>query len=551
MESSTPARHIPSIEISENETLAPRPLSRLTYKIMSLNVISIVVLFMGASYLDQYRKDLTSAETEILSVETMLYASVLSQTVREANTLDIKSTRELAETFARQKPQNIKLLDEKGSLIYDSDPHYFSAEALSQKDSSSQKNIALSLIEKGFSFIVNIVSVDFRLPDYPAPISMEGWKNFPDVRDALKSESTLSAWRNRSGGLILSSAVPILRDGDVVGVILITRSDTRIETLFSTTQLDVIRLVLISLIFTISLSLYLAAIIGHPLRKLALAAEKLRLSKGKFTEIPDMSERQDEIGELSHSLRAMTEFLQHRLNATERFAADVAHELKNPLTSMRSATETLTRIDNEEDREKLTAVILHDLQRMDRLITDISQASRLDAELSRDIFSQIDLRDILLPIVDIWQKPLERGQTEATPASSIKLNGLDHPILVNGHPGRLAQVFQNLIGNALSFSPKNKPVNVTVESNADRVKIVIDDEGPGIPENRLEKIFERFYSERPTGESFGSHSGLGLSISRQIVTAYGGTIHAENRYDENGKIEGARFIVRLKAAHND
>lgn len=522
-------------DVQQEEYLAPRPLSRLTYKIMSLNVIAVIVLLMGASYLDQYRKDLTSAETEILSVETRLYAAVLSQGFDKEQALSSDRASPLINAFTQQKQQSIRLFDREGKVV-----------SAASSDAQKETLPSETFIEKGFSLLIDMVSVEFRLPDYPA--TTDSAFSLPDAPDALlDGAASLSAWRTPDGGLLLSSSAPIMKNGKIIGAVLVTRGDTRIESMFASTRLDILRLVLVSLVFTTSLSLYLAGIIGHPLRKLALAAEKLRLSQGKYTEIPDMSDRQDEIGELSHSLRAMTEFLQHRLNATERFAADVAHELKNPLTSMRSAAETLSRVDNEDDRNKLTQVILHDLQRMDRLITDISQASRLDAELSRDIFEPIDLRDVFLPLIDAWDKPLHREGRSLASTHNIRFIGLDKPVVVMGHAGRLAQVFQNLIGNALSFSPEDKPVRLSVESNNDRIKIVIEDDGPGIPENRLEKIFERFYSERPAGESFGSHSGLGLSISRQIVTAHGGTIHAENCRDENGKTSGARFIVRLKA----
>ena len=222
---------------------------------------------------------------------------------------------------------------------------------------------------------------------------------------------------------------------------------------------------------------------------------------------------------------------------------------------MRSAVETLPRIKAENDRQRLGDINLHDLQRMDRLITDISQASRLDTELFREILTPVDLREVLLPMIDSHRQPLERSLELASATDSgkqeghnIRFTGLGSPVMVLGNAQRLAQVFQNLIGNALSFSPENHPIHIKVEQTPEGVKVTVEDDGPGIPENKLAKVFERFYSERPAAEAFGTHSGLGLSIAKQIMDSHGGTIHAENRIDENGKILGARFVTRLKPA---
>lgn len=202
----------------------------------------------------------------------------------------------------------------------------------------------------------------------------------------------------------------------------------------------------------------------------------------------------------------------------------------------------------EEDREMLMQVALHDLQRLDRLISDISQASRLDAELSRNELLPIDLREIILPLINTHKDPMSRLEKNSGKSDRVICEGLDEPILIMGQAGRLEQVFQNLIGNALSFAPEGTQVRVSVQNSTDRVKITVDDDGPGIPESKLEKVFDRFYSERPVTESFGMHSGLGLSIAKQIVSAHNGTITAENRKDESGHVLGARFSVRLKTA---
>jgi two-component system sensor histidine kinase ChvG len=298
------------------------------------------------------------------------------------------------------------------------------------------------------------------------------------------------------------------------------------------------------------LSIYLSGLIGKPLKRLALAAEAVRTGKGKYTEIPDLSDRGDEIGELSVVLRDMTNALWERMNTIERFAADVSHEIKNPLTSLRSAVETVERIKDEDKRAKLMKVIHHDVRRLDRLISDISSASRLDAELTRDEMAQVNLADLLYRLRDAYKKPIERveGDNKSNDGNVVVIVEDGAQTNISGNEDRLSQVFGNLISNALSFSPANEPITITIKkSNQDEmVETWVEDKGPGIPQNKIETIFERFYTERPEGEAYGSHSGLGLSISKQIIDAHEGEIHAENITNNDDERIGARFIVRLK-----
>jgi two-component system sensor histidine kinase ChvG len=292
----------------------------------------------------------------------------------------------------------------------------------------------------------------------------------------------------------------------------------------------------------------LAGLIGHPLRKLARAAERIRASKGQDVTIPDMSHRRDEIGELSMALRDMTQALHDRMESIESFAADVSHELKNPLTSLRSAVETVSIVKSEEDRKKLLDIILHDVQRLDRLITDISKASRLDVELARDEMEEVDVRQLLENIVSGHKTPMERTGDHTDVHFPIKLDIPRNKDLVTmGNYGRLTQVFENLISNALSFSPEDGVVTIRAIPSKDQIIIEVEDEGPGIPESKLEDIFERFYSERPKTEEYGKHSGLGLSITKQIISAHGGDIYAENVKAGN-QVTGACFTVILNAA---
>lgn len=538
---------------SQTATIAPRPLSRLTYKIMSFNLLAVVILVIGIAYLDRYREGLTNAEMETLSAETQLYAAVLGESSFSGGSFNKNSADIFLESFVEQKRQQIHVILPGHGILTETKTVGLTGPTELAESENRLPGAVGSFIENSFAKLVDVFAVRFNLPSYPV-VSPEDYINLPDVIDAAAGNISLSAWKGRNGDLVLSSSAPIKKGKDIVGVVLVTRSDTAIESTFANTRLDILKLFLIALTVTISLSLYISGVVGHPLRQLASAAEFIR-EGNRGVAIPDLSDRDDEIGELSLAMRQMTNALSERLDSIERFAADVAHELKNPLTSMRSAVETLPRIKAENDRQRLGDIILHDLQRMDRLITDISQASRLDTELFREVLTPVDLRDVLLPMIDSHRQPLERSLELASAAETgkqeghnIQFTGLGSPVMVLGNAQRLAQVFQNLIGNALSFSPENHPIHIKVEQSPEGVKVTVEDDGPGIPENKLAKVFERFYSERPAAEAFGTHSGLGLSIAKQIMDSHGGTIHAENRIDENGKILGARFVTRLKPA---
>jgi two-component system sensor histidine kinase ChvG len=303
---------------------------------------------------------------------------------------------------------------------------------------------------------------------------------------------------------------------------------------------------LVALAVNLLASLLLHLFVARPVMRLSAAADQVKLQRARAISLPDLEERKDEIGDLARSLESMTETLSARMDAIERFAADVAHEIKNPLTSIRSALETLDLVRDPAQRERLTRVLQQDVRRLDRLITDISNASRLDAELSRERPRSVDLAVLLSDIAGVYDTTSKPGEapvrlTIATPGGARVL----------GQDGPLGQVFRNLIDNARSFSPDGAEVRLTVrreDADAERpVRVIVDDDGPGIPAENLETVFERFYTSRPRGTAFGANSGLGLSIVRQIVEAHGGRVTAANRTDPSGGIEGARFEVALPA----
>lgn len=352
------------------------------------------------------------------------------------------------------------------------------------------------------------------------------------------------------GELIVSVAVPVQRFRAVLGSLLLSTQGGDIDAIVRAERIAIMRVFLVAATVTMVLSILLAGTIAGPVRRLAAAAERVRRGIKSREEIPQFSERRDEIGHLARTLREMTNALYNRMDAIESFAADVAHELKNPLTSLRSAVETLPLARNPEAQERLMEVIQHDVRRLDRLITDISDASRLDAELARADAAPVDVATLLRTVADFandrGDPELARVELEITPSRR------DHPYRVIGHDSRLAQVINNLVDNARSFSPPDSRVVITATRTADAVVVTVEDEGPGIRAELRDRIFERFYTDRPEAEGFGNNSGLGLSISRQIIEAHRGTIAVENREEvdeETGEIRvlGARFIVSLPA----
>jgi len=367
------------------------------------------------------------------------------------------------------------------------------------------------------------------------------------VASALNGLSASVVRVGEDGGLIVSVAVPVQRYRAILGSLQLSTESGDIDAIVQAERMGILRVFLVASVITVLLSILLASTIAGPVRRLAAAAEKVRRGvKYRRAEIPDLGNRKDEIGHLARVLSDMTNALFKRMEAIEAFAADVAHELKNPLTSLRSAVETLPIARTDEQRARLLGVIKHDVRRLDRLITDISDASRLDAELARGATDPVDVGRLLETVVAIAQ------ETRVTHKGRIQL-ALEHrrwgknAFFVLGHDSRLGQVFNNLVDNALSFSPADGSIRVHARRTSAGIVVTVDDDGPGIRAESMETIFERFYTDRPEADEFGQNSGLGLAITRQIVEAHRGTIAAENRIAADGRIEGARFTVVLPA----
>lgn len=498
-----------------------RRITGLTLRIIGVNAVALLILVFGMLYLSQYQSTLIENKLETFKTEAELVAASIS----EDNSLEMMSH------LSRITSQRIRLFNAQGTLISDTG-------GLAQTERHKGLT-SVQILKNMASVIIDVLPKRSALPAYPQPATSNG-NDYPDVTDALNGEISLSAWHMDEGKVFLSAAAPIQKDGNVRGAVLLTRYGADIEEAIGNFWLDILKMFLFTLVITILLSIYLSGVIARPLRKLARAAEDVRSGNADHTDIPDLSYRHDEIGELSLVLRDMTSALWERMDSIESFAADVSHELKNPLTSLRSAIETLAVVKTQADKDKLIGIIMHDLERMDRLISDISNASRIEAELSREEFQRINLHKLLTHLIDIYKRQNKHH------AGIFLECGTDIEVL--GVESRLMQVFENLLSNAVSFSPEGGTISIRVMPAKQRIAIMIEDEGAGIPQGKLETIFERFYSERPKHEDYGRHSGLGLSIAKQIVEAHNGMIYAENLRNGAGQIRGARLTVMLQPA---
>jgi two-component system sensor histidine kinase ChvG len=379
-------------------------------------------------------------------------------------------------------------------------------------------------------------------------LGAENGKGYPEVSQALNGQNARKVRINEHGDVIVSVAVPVQRFRAVRGALMLSTQGADIDDMVEAERLAILKVFLVAAGVTVLLSILLAGTIAEPVRRLADAAESVRRRIRTRVEIPDFTRRRDEIGHLSGTLRDMTNALYSRIEAIESFAADVAHELKNPLTSLRSAVETLPVAKTDESRARLLSIIQHDVKRLDRLISDISDASRLDAELQRQETAPVDLAKLLSTLVTVANEVKRDDGVHVT----LRFDGGGmRAFQVPGHDSRLGQVVDNLIVNARSFSPPGGAVRVTCRRVKSHIEIFVDDDGPGVRPDALDKVFERFYTDRPH-QGFGQNSGLGLSISKQIIEAHGGAIWVENRIGPEGpdgapQVLGAHFVVRLPA----
>ena len=536
--------------------------SSLTRRIIVLNLAGLLVLVVGILYLNQWRAGLIDARVQSLRVQgEIIAAAIAASATVDSDVISINPDRLIELQAGNVSPlsyfdpslefpispervapllRNLitptrtraRIYDQQGLLILDSDNIYARGEVIRQQIDTS-KSQRFFLFDWWNAMIAWAPGDNFsKYQEYGAD---EGTR-YPEVASALQGAPADFVRVDEHNQLVVSVAVPVQRLRAVVGAILLSTAPGDIDSVVAQERWSILRIAMIAAGVQIALSLLLAGTIAGPMRRLSAAAERVQTAGNARAEIPDLTDRPDEIGHLSGALRRMTDALYNRIEAIERFAADVAHELKNPLTSLRSAVETLTLAKKPEDRERLNAIIQHDVKRLDRLITDISSASRLDAELARESAELVDVEKLAEAMVGI-QKDVAAGRQVNVVMGKRLGRG---STVITGHESRLAQVLANLIDNAVSFSPVDGTVTVTVSTETDMIVVTVSDEGPGITGD-VSRIFQRFYTDRPETESFGNHSGLGLSISKQIVDAHKGTIKAQNRTDRSG----ALFTVSL------
>jgi two-component system, OmpR family, sensor histidine kinase ChvG len=554
----------------------------LTGRIALINLLGLAILTLGILYFNQFRQGLIDARVQSLMTQAQIIAAAVAGSatadtgnivispdnlqdpendaasdVDQLSSIDFPISPESAGPVLRRLLANTKIrariIDQDGNLIVDSKFLYGGSDII-QSDLS-----ALSQQTQGWVEWTNHLLDRLFASSYPPYLEygLDGNRDHPEVAAALNGAMVSVVRLNDDREIIILVSVPVQRFRAVLGSLVLSTEGGEIDNVLRGERNIVLMTFGFSSLVTLLLSALLAGTIATPIRKLSAAAERVRRGISKRVEIPDFTTRRDEIGHLSGSLREMTGALYNRIDAIESFAADVSHELKNPLTSLRSAVETLEFIKRDDHRQRLIEVVKHDVRRMDRLITDISDASRLDAELARAEIRPVDVAKLLGTIVLMANEMSVSDQPEVL-LTIQPITGSRDPLrnyLLLGQDSRLGQVFRNLIDNARSFTAAATKVHVRVRRMGPQIEIRVEDFGPGIRPENLERVFERFYTDRPE-ESFGKNSGLGLAISRQIVEAHKGRLWAENKLakpDVTGEraVLGARFVVRLPAVPAD
>ena len=496
----------------------------LTSRILFVNVLPLVLLGGGVLYLDSYRKQLLDERFKLALVEAQITAEALAgATVQRQEALLIQ--------IGKEQRLRLRVYGPDGNLESDSFALAPPSFDLPEPAEVDQREFALRM-DRWFDRIVGAPA----LPDYvePGEDMASAW---PELVRAREESLTQIVLRDAPDGThVINAAAPVGLDGDTL---LLTRNPVDITESVRSARTSVALIVLLFLAVSTMLSFFLAQTIVRPLRELVQAAVRVRQGRDRAVEVPRLPDRRDEIGMLARAISDMTGALRHRIDAVESFAADVAHEIKNPLASLRSATESLSKVEDPTLRAQLLDIAVHDVRRIDRLVTEISDASRIDAELSRAEFERVELDRLVANIVASRE---ERGENEGRKVTVLESDG---PFVVMGVGIRLERVIENLLDNAVSFSPPEGAIEVSLSRRNGSVDLAVLDSGPGIPEEKREKVFHRFHSDRPEEEDFGNHSGLGLAIGRTIAEAHDGSLHAEARPDG---APGACMVLTLPAA---
>ncbi|MBK8456170.1 MAG: sensor histidine kinase [Phyllobacteriaceae bacterium] len=555
--------------------LSHNAFSSLTKRILFLNLAALVVLVSGILYMNQFRDGLIDARVESLMTQGEIIAGAIASSANvETDTIRVNPedllTLQAGQSIAPNageldnldfpiNPERVapllrrlisptrtraRIFDREANILIDS-RHLYSGGQILRYDLPPPEGQETGLFDRFSGWFYGL----FADRDLVVQTEQPGGSGaiYPEVMTALTGSAAVGERLTATGESVVSVAVPVQRYRAILGVLMLSTEGGDIDRIVAAERRAIFRVFGVAAMVTAILSMLLASTIARPLRRLSEAAVRVRRGVKTRVEIPDFSERQDEIGHLSVAIRDMTNALYARIEAIESFAADVAHELKNPLTSLRSAVETLPLARSDETRKRLLDVIQHDVRRLDRLITDISDASRLDAEMVREDAAPLDVKRLVSDIVAI-STDSSRHRKKVRVDMRVARNADDGKgCVILGHESRLGQVLVNLIENARSFVPdEDGRIVITLSRAGKKVVITVDDNGPGIKAENIDRIFERFYTDRPANEAFGQNSGLGLSISRQIVEAHGGTLTAENIAGAKpGDVRGARFVIAL------
>ncbi len=503
--------------------------SRLGRLIITLNVLALAIVIVGALVLNELRSGLINARIDSLTTQGELIGRVMEDLATNPEpSLDPITASQILQVLFIPHNQRARLFDAHGKVLADS---FVVADRVDWKVLPPARKPGQKTDGEGLG------------PREAAQAEAARKALADEVARAMRDGRAVTGMRiAEDGERVVSVSLPIQRVQAVLGVLTLEAGG--VDEIISAERKALLPFIVVAMIAILVSSVLLHRLIAVPVLRLARAADHVRLQGARAISLPDLSERRDEVGDLSRSLEDMTHSLSERMDAIERFAADVAHEIKNPLTSIRSAIETLDLVTEPAARARLLAILQNDVNRLDRLVTDISNASRLDAELSRDAPRPVDLERLIGDITALYQATTKPGEVAVrfTPPGGLE------PVTVQGREGPLGQIFRNLIDNARSFSPPGGTVEVALTRARDKVICTVSDSGPGIPPENLETIFQRFYTSRPKGAAFGGNSGLGLSIARQIAEAHGGSLRARNLRSPEGEVMGALFILSLPAA---
>jgi two-component system sensor histidine kinase ChvG len=510
---------------SRFERLTFPPQTSLTARILAVNLIPLLILAGSLFFLDSYRRQLLEERFKLARIEAQITAEALAGATRERQ-------EAVMVQIGKEQHMRVRMYDAQGKLWADSfklaPPSFEFGDPVA---APWGQDLARGM-DRAVDFLVGAAAP----PDYvePAEEDANAWPEVVVAREQRRTQVELRRAPDRTP--VITAAAPVGLNG---ATLLTTRNASDITQAVRDARTKLLEIIALALVVSIVLSLYLARTIINPLRRLGKAAVRVRLGRDREVEVPRMQQRGDEIGVLARAISDMTAALRHRIDAVESFAADVAHEIKNPLASLRSAVESLGRVEDPALRKQLNQVSAHDVRRIDRLVTEIAEASRIDAELSRATFEPTDLSKLIENVVKARE---ERGLNAGR---NVEIERERRAARVSGVPLRLERVIENLIDNAVSFSPPEGTVAVQIRREGERIQVTVCDEGPGIPETEREKVFARFHTARPEGEEFGSHSGLGLAIARTIAEAHDGSLTVSDRADGQS---GACLVLELPAA---